>query len=74
MDTLELAYTLILAFILFFTLGMLVSLILVRAFFKPLTKEQLQEWRTEELREWETTKTLLSKSDKSDYTMHRKAS
>jgi hypothetical protein len=49
-------------------------LILVRAFFKPLTKEQLQEWRTEELREWETTKTLLSKSDKSDYTMHRKAS
>jgi hypothetical protein len=74
METLELAYTLILAFILFFTLGMLASLILVRAFFKPLTKEQLQEWRTEELREWETTKTLLSKNDKSDYTMHRKAS
>jgi hypothetical protein len=45
METIELMSSLILAFILFFIVGVSLSIVLFKTIFKPLTEEELERWR-----------------------------
>ncbi len=70
METIELVSRLVLAFILFFALGVSATIVLFKIFFKPLSEEELKDW----MPNYRTIKSIKSEQYYPEYTIHRKAS